>query len=135
MSHLFYILGIICFLFEISVLQYPRAYYKKLQNFKKLGELSKENKEEGGKFLKENNLGSSITFHLFYLCWTITGCILSSQWMLFVCLLIFGIFSSFYRKRFYQDNTMGTINFLRFDAIVSSLIVGILILNHFHHIL
>ncbi|MEK6828873.1 MAG: hypothetical protein AABY15_02020 [Nanoarchaeota archaeon] len=112
-----------------------KSYYEKIQKIKSIKDIKKsEDKVAVDKFIMDNSLLSFIAIHLFYLLWTVVGSIFAGQWMLFVGLFVFGIFSSFYRKRFYENNARKNINFLRFDSIVSSLIVGFLILNHFHHI-
>lgn len=140
MTHLFYLLGVIFFLHELTILRYPKPYLDKLRK------ISKENdNSESGRHVRKkswsllNDEEKSIVrlalFNLFYFVWLVIGCVFASQWMFFVGLTAFGITIGFLRKRLYSNNTMGSLRVIKFDALVSSLLLAFIILNHFHHII
>jgi len=140
MTHLFYLLGVIFFLHELVILRHPKPYLDKIRK------VSKENEENNdGEGYEVKNFGDMdkdqkklvklAFFSLFYFIWLVIGCVFASQWMTFVGLTAFGIIIAFFRKRLYNNNTMGSLRVIRFDALVSSLILAFLILNHFHHII
>jgi len=141
MAHLFYLLGVIFFLSELNILRHPKPYLDKIRKMLKGQEGVQEDVQESkvisfGSMSKEQKGTIKLAFFsLFYFIWLVIGCVFAGQWILFVGLTAFGIVISFFKKRYYKNNTMGSLKLIRFDAFVSSLTLAFMILNHFHHII
>lgn len=142
MIHLFYLLGVIFFLHELTILRHPKPYLDKIRK------ISKENDNgdsESGKHVRkkswsllndeEKSIVRLVLFNFAYFVWLVIGCLFASQWLFFVGLTAFGISIGFLRRRLYKNDTMGSLRIIKFDALVSSLLLAFMILNHFHHII
>jgi hypothetical protein len=134
MATVFYLLGVFIFLKELGILRNPKKQLKLLRAVDNKGEGGWKSEGDYSTMSDENkSIVRNLVFALFYLSWTIIGCLFSSQWLLFVGFLIFGFAAGFYRRRFYKNNTRKSIQVIKFDALVSSIMLAVIILNHFHH--
>jgi hypothetical protein len=134
MTNLFYLLGVIFFLHELSILAYPKPYLDKISHMSKQNESGVRTPLDYANDEDRETIKLGL-FSLIYFAWLVIGCVFAGQWMIFVGLTAFGIFISFLRKRWYKNNTMGSLRTIKFDALVSSSVLAFLILNHFHHII
>lgn len=139
MVTLFYLIGIYFFMKELVNLRYPKKYLemiRKVEAKNENGEGYDDGKQAVSDFSSlskdDKKMIGFVLFGLSYISWTIIGCLFSSQWLLFVGLMAFGLAVGFYRRRFYQNNTMKSIQVIKFDAFVSAVWLAVLILNHFH---
>ncbi len=138
MSTLFYLIGIIFFINEITVLRHPRKHLNWVRRVEKQNE--KEDGYEKGKKIDFSSASKDekrfIKFALYaltFVSWTFIGCLFSSQWLLFVGFVVFSFAVGFYRRRFYKNNTVKSIQVIKFDAFISSIWLAVIILNHFHN--
>jgi len=139
MADLFYILGVIFFFHELGILYDPSRHLDRIRLAERINKSKNEdgtkrealdglNGEEKKSFMK------TTFFHLSYLIWSILGILFAGQWIVFAGLLTFGMTSSFFRRRFYKDNTRKSKLFFKFDSFVSLVILAYLVVNHFHQI-
>ena len=116
MTTFFFLIAIIFLLYEFSIIMNPSG------NLKMLDYIKSEDKNEKikGCFI--------VFFNLFYLIWTVIGMALAHQWKYFTLILLIGIFFGILNKIF------KSLKFFmkRLDAIVSSIILFWIFMNHFH---
>lgn len=142
MVTLFYLIGVFFFLKELTVLRYPKKHLEMIRSIEKKNENGdgyddgKQAVSDFSSLSKDDKKLIGFVLHgLSYIAWTIIGCLFSSQWLLFVGFIAFGLGIGFYRRRFYQNNTMKSVQVIKFDAFVSAVWLAVLILNHFHKFL
>ena len=135
MTHLFYLLGVIFFLHELTVLAKPKQYLDRLRKISKQSDDEHETIDYGSMNKEQKGIVMFAIFNFAYFVWLVIGCLFASQWLFFVGLTAFGISIGFLRRRLYKNDTMGSLRIIKFDALVSSLLLAFMILNHFHHII
>ena len=125
LTKIFYLLGIIFFIYEFSVLINP------IKNFKFSEELEKWTKKDKKNIVLDDlKYVLYLFFMLFYMIWSIIG-FGTSQWFLFVGL--FGLSGLDYLLKKISDNYNYKIFILLLDSLLSVLLLGYIISNHFHH--
>jgi len=130
MATLFYLIGIIFFVSEISILGNPDKHLKNIKLLK--NDMPKEYDSLSD---EQKSAVKFVIFGLFYFSWLVIGALFSSQWLMFVGLISFGFFIGFYRRRFYVNNTRKSLKVIKFDSFISAIWLATLILNHFHKFL
>ena len=140
MAHISYLLGVLFFLQELTILRTPQAYLKKLRHLKKKSEESEKNGKKAFSDYNaldeyEKGIVKMALFSMVYFVWLVIGIAFSSQWVLFLAFTIFGLSISFLRRRFYKNSTRGSISIIKFDAFVSAVALAFIIINHFHNII
>ena len=144
MANLFYLIGFLFIIHELSVLRNPKSYLKKIRSLKKSDETENEfdSKPKVSVTKKvwtelseeEKNVIRLAIFSLFYFVWLVIGCCFSGQWIGFISLTAFGLLMGHIRIK-YDKNTSMSLSIIEFDSFISALVITFLIINHFHNII
>ena len=129
MTTLFFILLIIPLLYEIRNIQEPELKRRDSENLKEYSRQQKDLAIPKGDKVK---FPSVSILELLYALMTILGCLLASQWLLFIWLFILGALISLFKK--ISTTTLYIDTLTRIDAAASSILILYIILNHFHHL-
>jgi 4-hydroxybenzoate polyprenyltransferase len=124
-------------IYELENLRNPKEFLKFIRFTEDYKKEKKDKTELGFSFMsdEEKSMIKKTLFNLAYFSWSIIGALFSSQWILFIGLIVFGTLIGPIRKRLYKHNTRGGIYLVKFDAFVSAVALAFIILNHFHHII
>lgn len=131
MGNFFYFIGYILFLMNIGVLTQYLAFSKSSEWIFKFQKVTKRKPNNGE--LSEKGLGN---FDHVYLILTLTFFwiflgIMTKSWIIFIILLFFNIIINLTIKHIGRFNTLSKILEF-FKILISTLIIGLLVINHFH---
>jgi uncharacterized ion transporter superfamily protein YfcC len=133
MTTLFFVLGIVFIVYELSVLKNPSAEAKVIDKLRKDKDYFSSDNLEVTK--DERNKGCIIVFaQMFYFVWSILGILMATQWKSFVFIFVVSIIAGFLSKIYQKLNLYGKPLHLftkRIDALVCILLIVDIVLVHF----
>jgi len=133
MTTLFFVLGIVFILYELSVFKNPSTEAKVIDKIRKDKDYFSSDNLEVTK--DERNKGCIIVFaQMFYFVWSILGILMATQWKSFAFIFVVSIIAGFLSKIYQKLNLYGKPLHLftkRIDALVCILLIVDIVLVHF----
>lgn len=130
MNDIFYIIGLLFLFHEIEAIRNTKRRMIRRKNQEKLQSI--DNKREAREFLARQPFSYvSMIFNLMYFSWLLVGVGFSNQWFVFFLFLLFSQLFGKYEKKQINAGSIKKYRMIKFDAAVSIIFIGTIIINHF----